>query len=68
MSAANQRNGAVATTPIAPFRDLQIGVVTRCGQVAFSDQFVAVGAADGPDDIAQVVDAEKLIGFRDLLL
>jgi len=42
--------------------------MVRCGQVAFSGQFVAVASSDRFDDVGEVVHPEITVYFRNFLL
>ena len=63
---ADERDGAVAATPVAPLGDLQIGVVAGRGEVALGRQSLSAGGAQRAGDALQIAGAEVVVDLGNL--
>ena len=64
--AADERNGAVAAAPVAPLRNLEVGVVARRGQVTLGGQLLPLGGAQRAGDARPVAGAEEVVDLGQL--
>ena len=62
----DQRDCAVAAPPVAPFGDLQIGIVFRRRELALRSQGRVGGSLQGADNVVPVVHTEEFVHFGQL--